>query len=233
MGSSVFAIWSPHRDSNCINAFKVMLGLRSEHWVWCNDAHDASWWVIDGTRSDCDALTAALHLERLASPSLRAAMLAPDWSAVRDPVWTFFKVPLQANQIFSWIDASRPKRPRLPPSLAGMRFKLLRWPNMARYARLVSMSESMKLTLACSRLLKDWASYEEVQGMVTVPSALDVVLRDAYEAGLLEHAAAEPVAASPFSFNWFAMPQAVGTESANTPEYGPWSLVKRLLQKFA
>jgi len=233
MGSSVFAIWSPHRDSNCVNAFKVLLGLRSEHWVWCNDAHDASWWVVDGMRSDCHQITAALHLEHLASPSLRAAMLAPDWSVVKDPIWTFFKVPLQANQVFNWIDASRPKRPRLPASLAGIRFKLLRWPNMARYARLVSMSESMKLTLACSRLLKDWASYEEVLGMVTVPSALDVVLRDAHEAGLLEQAVIETATPSSLGLNWLTMPQAVAAESANAPDYGPWSLVKRLLQKFA
>ena len=231
MGSSVFAIWSPHRDSNCINAFKVMLGLRSEHWVWCNDAHDAAWWVVDGTRPDCAALTAALHQERLSFPSLRGAMLAPDWSAVKDPVWTFFKVPLQSNHIFNWIDANQPKRPRLPTTLDGMRFKLLRWPNMSRYARLVSMNESMKLTLACSRLLKDWASYEEVQAMVSVPSALDVVLRDAYEAGILERIEA-PVQVDA-DFSWFTLPSPLSDTSANAPEYGPWSLVKRLLQKFA
>jgi len=230
MSTPAFAIWSPHRNANCVNAFKAMLGLRAEQWVWSDQADQAHWWIIDGTRSDCGDHTEALRQKRGQS-NLHAAILAPDWSAVKDPIWTFFKVPLQVSLVYRWIDASQPKRACLPISMTGRQLKLQRWPNMARYTGLVGMSESMQLTVACSRLLQGWASYEEVQSMVIVPSALDVVLRDAHEAGILELTPIETLSSTPSGFGLLLPPDLAANRAS--PERGAWSLVKRLLQKFS
>lgn len=229
MSAPAFAIWSPHRDSNCVNAFKAMLGLRAEQWVWSDNAAQAHWWIIDGTRSDCGEHTAALRHQRNQA-NLHGAILAPDWSAVKDPIWTFFKVPLQVSLVYRWIDASQPKRARMPVSLAGRQLKLQRWPNMARYTRQVGISEGMQLTVACSRLLQGWVRYEEVLSLVTMPSALDTLLRDAYETGILELTPIETLNSTPSGFGLSLPPE---LPPQGSPERGAWSLVKRLLQKFS
>ena len=71
-------------------------------------------WVVDGTRDNLSELTVNLHREKAQGP-VRGVLLAPDWSAVKDPVWVFFKVPLQVTQVYRWIDACCPQ-PSAPVS---------------------------------------------------------------------------------------------------------------------
>ena len=92
MPKEALGVWSPHRDSKSVLAFKSMLGMRAERWLWLNEPDQASWWVVDGTRDNLSELTVNLHREKAQGP-VRGVLLAPDWSAVKDPVWVFFKVP--------------------------------------------------------------------------------------------------------------------------------------------
>ena len=226
MSKSNFTLWSPHREENSVRAFKALLGLRpDELWTWHDQAQSASLWVVDGSRSTLPELTAALHQQKAKGP-VHAALLAPDWSAVKDPIWTFFKTPLQVSHIYRWVDSSLPLLPRASAgatSMLGQRLRLKRWPNMSRYASSASVADSMELTVACAKMLKDWANYDEVLGMVRNATALELLLSDALQDGILE---LSPASVAP-------SPTRVGHAPLVSPDDpGTWSLVKRLIQKF-
>lgn len=190
MPKEVFGVWSPHRDSKSVLAFKSMLGMRPERWVWLTEPTQAAWWVVDGTRDNLAELTAALHQEKAQGP-VRGVLLAPDWSSVKDPVWVFFKVPLQVNQVYRWIDACCPPS-SVPVSaealFAGQQLRLLRWPNMTRYNTHATVAQGIELTVACARLLSGPMTYEEVRSLLANEvnrTQLDAVLRDALQNGML------------------------------------------------
>lgn len=222
MRKDPFGVWSPHRDSHSVLSFKAMLRLRLEPWTWQEHANQASWWVVDGTRSIPQELTAALYREKANSPT-HGALLAPDWSAVQDPVWTFFKAPLQVNLVYRWIEACRQQHAQVS-SLSGRQLKLKRWPNMTRYTADISVADSIQLTVACSRLLGEWTSYEQVLALVNQSEALDALLADAQREGILEIASdAPPVTPSPPS---------VAPQPDAPKDRGAWALVKSLIKKF-
>ncbi len=216
-----FGVWSPHRDSHSVLSFKAMLGLRVEPWTWQDHAQQAAWWIIDGTRQIPEDLTAALYREKASSPT-HGALLAPDWSAVQDPVWTFFKAPLQVNLVYRWIDACRQQNVHLS-SLSGRQLKLRRWPNMTRYTANIAVADSIQLTVACARLLGEWTSYEQVIALVTQPKALDALLADAQREGILD------IAPETFAVN---APISAQPKPTTLKERGAWSLVKSLIKKF-
>lgn len=190
MPKEALGVWSPHRDSKSVLAFKSMLGMRAERWLWLNEPDQASWWVVDGTRDNLSELTVNLHREKAQGP-VRGVLLAPDWSAVKDPVWVFFKVPLQVNQVYRWIDACCPQ-PSAPVSaealFAEQHIQLLRWPNMTRYNANATVAQGIELTVACARLLSAPMTYEEVRSLLPTEAnrtQLDVVLKDALQNGML------------------------------------------------
>jgi hypothetical protein len=190
-------VWSPHRDSKSVLAFKSMLGMRAERWLWLNEPDQASWWVVDGTRDNLSELTVNLHREKAQGP-VRGVLLAPDWSAVKDPVWVFFKVPLQVNQVYRWIDACCPQ-PSAPVSaealFAEQHIQLLRWPNMTRYNANATVAQGIELTVACARLLSAPMTYEEVRSLLPTEAnrtQLDVVLKDALQNSFQLSGNAEP-----------------------------------------
>ena len=224
MAKDNFAVWSPHRDSASVLAFKSLLGLRSERWVWHDQAQQASWWIVDGSRDVLSDLTQKLIEEKALGP-MHGALLAPSWSAVKNPIWTFFKVPLQVNQIYRWIDAASKLLPESTLGLSGQQIKLLRWPNMTRYSVGLSLPDSMQLTTACARLLKDWVSFEEITASVNASVALNILLKDALRDGFLTVAHAQPAALALGNLN-------LGSNPVANDDRGAWSLVKRLIQKF-
>ncbi len=214
-----FGVWSPHRDSNSVRAFKAALSLRPEPWQWHEDMKRASWWIIDGTQTTLDSLTSDLQAQKK-NGVIHTVVLAPSWNHIEDPVWVFFKVPLNIKLVYGWID--RCLLQRLPPSpLARQHLRLRRWPNLTRYSASGAPADSMHLTLACSRLLENWASYEEVVAIAKNTLLIDRMLADARQDGILDTSATAP-ALNP------------GTPETKTPEKtNAWSLVKRLLSKFA
>ena len=155
-------------------------------------------------------------------------VLAPSWNHIEDPVWVFFKVPLNIKLVYGWIDRSLLQR--LPPSpLAGQQLRLRRWPNLTRYNVHCAPGDSMHLTLACARLLENWASYEEVVAIAKHSPLIDRLLADARHDDILDTSEAAPTSEhSPLS----GIPPS--TPETKTPEKtNAWSLVKRLLSKFA
>ena len=79
MPKEALGVWSPHRDSKSVLAFKSMLGMRAERWLWLNEPDQASWWVVDGTRDNLSELTVNLYREKAQGP-VRGVLLAP-WCA--------------------------------------------------------------------------------------------------------------------------------------------------------
>lgn len=229
-----------------------MLSLRHERWVWHMEPTHASWWVVDGTRESLPELTVALHQAKVHAP-LWGVLLAPDWSSVKDPVWTFFKVPLQFNQVYRWLDACHPQSAAPVNPFAGQRLKLRRWPNMSRYGNDTHIADSMQLTVACARLLREPVDYDEARTLVHDTTVLDTLLRDALQDGILELTPATPGTA-PVTHSVTAAatsavtPPVLPTAHPPAPHHPPhadaswrpagsddrsaWSLVKRLIQKF-
>jgi len=223
MSKKTFTLWSPQREESSVLSFKALLSLRpTELWLWSDDARSASLWVVDAQCAALAELTQALR-ERKAQGHAFAALLAQDWSMVKDPIWTFFKIPLRVSHVYPWVDSALPLLPCLASvhALAGQRLRLKRWPNMTRYSASASMADSMELTLACSSLLKDWLTYEEAQAMVNNKGLLDVLLSHAQDDGILDNSPVpteNPVVQPPVA--------------ARPEQSGAWSLVKRLIQKF-
>lgn len=222
-----FGIWSPHRESSSVLAFKAALGLRSERWVWCSERHQASWWVVDSTLGVSEDWTTDLRKEK-ESFKTHGAILARDWAGSGDPIWTFLKVPLQVNIVYRWLDACLHQYPRPLLTLSGKRLQLRRWPNMSRYSSASSLAGGMNLTVACARLLKDWVTYEEAVSIANDKAALDVLLMDAQRDGILEMAS--PVQAA--SIGATAGKATTGENPSKTEDLKTWSLVRRLINKF-
>ncbi len=217
-------VWSPTRESHSVKAFKSVLGLRPEAWNWHESADEARWWIVDAAHDDIPELSRRVHALIEDGREIHCALLAPNWSAVRDPVWTFIKTPLQVSMVFGWIDACLKKHSAGQP-FQGQRLKLLRWPNMSRYATGGTTASAMALTVACARLLRDWADYAEIAAMAPDTGQLADLLADARREGILEVARLAVPGAAP------ASPEA-GPE-ADAPRKGAWGLVKRLIKKFA
>jgi hypothetical protein len=222
-----FGIWSPHRESTSVLAFKAAIGLRPERWVWCSERHQASWWVVDAALGVSEDWTNDLRNKKDGFIT-HGALLARDWAAVVDPVWTFFRLPLQVNIVYRWLDACLLQHPEPQLLLSGQRLKLKRWPNMSRYSSASSLAGGMNLTVACARLLKDWVTYEEAVSIANDKAALDVLLVDAQRDGILE--TAPPVPAS--SMGATAATATTGENPGKTEDLKTWSLVSRLINKF-
>lgn len=210
-----FGLWSPHRDSNSVRAFKVTLGLRPEPWTWYQEASQASWWVTDGTRGVSAELSEALRQAQKKALT-HGLVLAPDWSAVKDPVWAFFKVPVQASVIYRWIDTCLQKFPS-SSDLSGQQLRLRQWPNLSLYTTNGNRAASVKLTLACSQLLKDWMRYEDFLAICPDAAATDALLADALRDGILNLTAATPLSTA---------------SAVAAPDVRGWALVKKLIGKF-
>lgn len=217
MAKQRFGIWSPHRDSDCVTAYMALMKLRAERWVWCERPAQASWWVVDGTRADLDAVTRDLKLQQANHDTL-GAYLANDWLSVPDPAWTFFKTPLQNQQVFRWIDAALPKLAQRAATWHGCRFRLRRWPNLAKYASHTDIGDRLKMTMACANLLEDWVSYEALIPRFRDTDLLHSILDDADTDSILE--IAEPS---------FYLPPPPPAERST----GGWNIFKSLLRRFA
>ena len=215
------AVWSPHRDSHSVMAFKAMLSLRDERWVWHDEPQRAIWWILDGLRDSNPRLTAAL-VESKSTGLLHGALLAPHWSAMRDPAWVFFKVPLQIKHIYSWVDSCLLLHPA-SPAWEGHTLQLRRWPNMSRYGAGNDAGAAVLLTAACAQLLKNAMLYEDLLRAVPKKSTLDALLTDALRDGILEMSKSPSAAGLPHA----------GSAPLVEKDHRVWSLVKRLISKYS
>jgi hypothetical protein len=231
MSKRNFTLWSPHREENSVLSFKALLGLRpNELWTWHDEAQSASLWVVDGGGASMPELTQALHARKAKGPAF-AVLLAQDWSLVKDPVWTFIKIPLRVSHVYRWIDSVLPQLPgaAVVNSWAGQRLRLKRWPNMSSFTQGASMADSMALTVACAQLLKEGTLYEDAKAMAGNTGLLDALLLQALEDGMLECGVGAVVSAGGTEPTAARQQQ---TAPATPQEQSAWSLVKRLIQKF-
>ena len=214
-------MWSPHRDSNSVVAFKAVLGLRTERWVWYDEPQKATWWLVDGLRDSNNGLTLAL-MDARSTALVHGALLAPDWSAMRDPVWAFVKVPLLAKGVYNWVDSCLLLHPA-SPTWEGHQLKLRRWPNMSRYGAGADAGTAVALTAACAQLLKEFISYEDLLRALPHKSKIDSLLVDALQDGILE---------------MVKMPESPKIKKTELQlpmvnDNRVWTLVKRLVFKFS
>lgn len=230
-----FGVWSPHRDSSSVRSFKAALSLRPEPWQWYENKEQATWWVIDGTLTTLGNLTDAFLQQKKFGP-IEAVVLAPTWNLIEDPIWTFFKSPLSVKLLYTWIDhclerdfpdAAAPAPAPAPPAaiLAGRQIKLKRWPNLPHYTAHGNQADAVSLTLACAKLLEHWVSYEEISAFSGNPALFDQLLADAKSHGILE--INEPAPAKT------PIPVVASKPTPSPEKTDAWSLVKRLLKKFA
>lgn len=221
-----FSIWSPHRDSTSVMAFKSLLSLHTSLWKWQTEAESARWWVVDGTCDDLHLHSQALQREKKMG-LVYGALLGKEWSAVENPMWTFFKVPLQANQILQWVDGRASVGIPISTSFAGQRVRLKRWPNISNYGRSASTAERIRIAETCGRLLMQWVSYEELMGNASDPATMELLLHDAMGHGILSVESNRHSAA-------LLCPQSAKQQPLAPPrdQRSGWSLVRRLIQKF-
>jgi hypothetical protein len=188
-----YGIWSPHRDSPCVQAYKALLMFRAEEWTWVELPEQARWIVIDASREVED------RIHRLTSTRPRqhyGIALAKSWSELPHKHWVFFKLPLTPKSFFPWIDQilgtsgnAPPDNPEMPGSAAanshaqwsGKLLKLRRWPNLTAYP---GMPPGMMM--ACRQMLTTGAIYEQLQQLVRHSPVLDRILDDALHQGNLD-----------------------------------------------
>ena len=218
-----FGIWSPHRNSSSVRAFKAAISLRPENWQWYDDMHQAAWWILDGTQVTPSGLTDALHQQKMNAP-IQGAILAPSWIQVEDPAWTFFKIPVNVKLIYGWIDRCLQQQ-EPPPVWTGQQFKLSRWPNLTHYSDKNSATDGVYLALVCARLLEDWTRYEEALAIVRHAPLLDRLLTGTLRDGIAQSQPAAPAGMSP--------PPLVRSPTDRPEKRDAWSLVKRLISKFS
>jgi hypothetical protein len=228
-----FGVWSPHRDSNSVRSFKAALSFRPEPWKWYENKEKASWWVIDGTLITLSGLSDALLQQKKYGP-IEALVLAPTWNYIEDPVWTFFKTPLNVKLLYGWIDrclqrdfpAAATASTAPAAILLKRRIRLKRWPNLPYYTASSSQADAVSMTLACAKLLENWVRYEEAAAIAENTVLFNTILIDAQRHGILEISEPEPEPAR-------ASALAPSTPmTANPEKTDAWSLVKRLLKKF-
>ena len=141
---------------------------------------------------------------------------------MRDPAWTFFKVPLLAKGVYSWVDSCLLLHPA-SPAWEGRELKLRRWPNMSRYGADTDTGTAVLMTAACAQLLKEFTSYENLLRTVPHKSKVDLLLADALHDGILDMAKREEPSGA-INFN----PQLPTVNDSRV-----WGLVKRLITKFS
>lgn len=206
--------------------WKSLLSFRPEAWHWVEDGESALWHVVDVSRGVDPAWTARLGGAR----RVRGIALARQWLDIPAPVWTFFKVPLVAEEVHRWLEAEL--RFVAPPAAAdlaaapagkgiegesawlGQRLKLTRWPDVGRYGE-----DSIALTVACSMMLRDWTPYEELIQITPSRFSLLALLAEARQRGILQAAADKRPAIAPAP-----LPTA--------EEEGRWGLLKRIWKRF-
>ncbi|KAB2842406.1 MAG: hypothetical protein F9K47_09175 [Burkholderiales bacterium] len=214
-----FGVWSPHRDSPAVVAFKAILNLRGEPWRWCELADDASWWVVDGTRESPDVFSDILSAAQT-DRRVYAALLARKWTPITDVRWTFLKIPLSNRIVETWIDSGL--RQLVPAAVySGRELKLKQWPNLARYRKSNNSADGIRLAMVCSQLLRGWLGYETAKAQAGSDEDFELMLHDAQVQGILElrrNSAAPKASEAP----------------ARDPQEkaGGWALVRRLLKKF-
>lgn len=226
-----FGVWSPHRNSNSVRSFKAALGFRSEPWKWYDEEHLASWWVIDGTLvtpTSLNSLTDALAQQRK-QRTVEAVLLVPSGDPTEDPAWTSFKTPLNVKLLYGWMaqrleqsDPAAGRPPVSPAVLTGRQLKLSRWPNLAHYTAYGDPADAVSVTVACSKLLEGWTSYEEAAALASNTALFNAILADAQSQGILQ---INETASAPVQPAIFTPPKTSETSDA-------WSLVRRLLKKF-
>jgi len=177
-----FALWSPHRESREVIAFRALLDVRSEPWHWVEHAEEAQWIVVEATRG-----ISADWTRRVQSGAQVGIALAPRWSDVPDPAWRYLPLPLHPSTAIRWIETqlSFPSdrvsdAGPAPVRWEGQQLKLSSWPNLARYGE-----ASMSLTIACGQMLRGPVRFESLRVPERDRPALNQLLQDAFAQGRL------------------------------------------------
>jgi hypothetical protein len=191
MSMQPLGIWSPHRDSPCVQAYKALLGLRSESWMWVNTPEEARWIVVDASRE----VDEHVHLLTKAQPRQRYGIaLANAWSELPHKHWVFFKVPLTPKSLFPWIDQilglhidlyrdtenGRDQTSLHTGKWNGRLLKLRHWPNLTAYPGMPPM-----MMVACRQMLTGGMRYELLLQAVGNEALLARLLDDALQQGNL------------------------------------------------
>lgn len=182
------SIWSPHRDSGCVQVCKSLLAMRGEDWQWVNNPQEARWIVIDASRQVEDSVRLLLADTQHRRHGIA---LAKSWTEVPSADWAFFKLPLTPKGFFPWVnqtlglpanshvDKELPPdpatQPNQPMSWQGQSLRLRRWPNLTVYPGL-----SLQVVQVCRRMLTEDVPYEEMLQVVGNEDMLRRLLADAW-----------------------------------------------------
>ena len=152
---------------------------------------------------------------------------------------------MNVKLLYGWIDRclqrdfpaapAAPVAPAPAAALTGRLLKLKRWPNLPHYTAHGSQADAVSLTLACARLLENWTHYEDALAIASNTALFDTVLADAQSHAILEIREPEPASepASEPEPDMISTPAPSPPIPANPDKTDAWSLVKRLLKKFA
>lgn len=250
-----YALWSPHRDSREVILWKSLLSFRGEPWHWVDEPAAARWHVIDVARGVAPEWTLAVQRDA----SVHGIALARQWIDLPAPCWTFFRVPLQHQNVTRWLDqlVGRSASAAVAANDAsgerwlGQALRLSRWPDVNRYG-----NASVELAVACGRLLRGWTPYPLLVDGLRDPQALHRLLHDAQLKGWLDSVPASLPATTPATIP-ASLPihpehpelpvlrevvgsvrgtAATGPALLSTPapaDSRRWSLLRRLWQRYA
>lgn len=198
------SIWSPHRDSGCVQVCKSLLSLRGEEWQWVEQPQHASWIVIDASRPVSESLDPLLRDTRQRRYWIA---LAKSWSEVPSPHWAFFKLPLTPRSFFPWINqnlglpatshvdkelpgpAAEPSPASQPWEGQWLRFK--HWPNLSAYPGL-----PLHLVKLCRQMLMEEVNHAQLRQELGDHPMLHRLLADAWRHDNLRISSRTPPAAT-------------------------------------
>lgn len=218
------SIWSPHRDSGCVQVCKSLLTMRGEDWLWVQQPEEARWLVIDASRR-----VEPEWSQLLTEPGVQrfGIALAKSWSELPNASWRFFKLPLLPRDFFPWINqafglpsmahVSRalPDEPPLGTVWTGKLLRLRRWPNLCLYP-----DPAMRLPELCQQLLTEPLPFETLQAQLQDDATLMRLLDDANRQHIL-------LATSPD-----VAPRAPAPVERPTTSANEGSLLQRFLSRF-
>lgn len=227
------SIWSPHRDSGCIQVCKSLLGLRNEDWQWVTSAREARWIVVDVSRGVDAELSALLAQQR--QGERYGIALAKSWSELPSNHWTFFKLPLTPRSFFPWVNQilGLPPQTHVDKELTmlgaedgaiswdGQLLQLRRWPNLSIYP-----DPQLRLVEACRRMLSGPVLFDDLRRAVADDATLLRLLFDAQRQDILRTKAAKVPETRPSST---AMPPP--SMPSGTVRHAP-GLFQRFLNRF-
>ena len=130
MDARALIICSLNLRADALSLIKSVLTLRPETWTWTDSPELAQWWLVDADEP-VETRTVVRSLDKT------VLALVSDFSRLPTPCWTFLAKPPRSHMVMRVFDhhlgaASPVNDP--DHDWRDRRIKLLRWPNITRFA---------------------------------------------------------------------------------------------------